>query len=102
VIRPGPPPEGGRAPLKEVSASYDSIRGKIATRWIRGPAGRFDLEVSIPANTRATVYLPAEKSATITEGGRPLAAAEGVKLRGTEDGRAVLEVESGSYRFSVN
>jgi alpha-L-rhamnosidase len=45
------------------------------------------------------VYVPAQAADEITEGGRPLARARGVKFVRMEDGRAVLEVVSGSYRF---
>jgi len=57
------------------------------------------LEARIPANTTATIDLPTSIPGEITESGRPLADAEAVKLQRTEDGRAVVEVGSGTYRF---
>jgi alpha-L-rhamnosidase len=56
--------------------------------------------VSIPANTTATVYLPTPEAASITEGGKGLAQAQGVKFLRTEGERAVLAVELGIYRFA--
>ncbi|MCX6899586.1 MAG: hypothetical protein NT105_12925 [Verrucomicrobia bacterium] len=38
---------------------------------------------------------------TITESGKPLVAAPGVKFLRLEGDRAVLEVEAGSYRFGT-
>jgi alpha-L-rhamnosidase len=70
----------------------------MASRWKRTAEG-FELEATIPANTYATVYLPAQAADEITESGRPLSRARGVKLDRMENGRAVLEVVSGSYRF---
>jgi alpha-L-rhamnosidase len=101
AIKPEPPSENSNpdhAPIHWVSASYDSIRGPIASRWKR-TAQDFELEASIPANTHATVYVPAHAVVEITESGRPLARAKGVKFVRMEDGRAVLHVVSGSYRF---
>ena len=95
IVRPGPPAPGSnpdRPPVSRVSASYDSPRGKIASSWKR-EADRFELDVTVPANTSATVYLPARNEAGITESGKP------VKVLRMEDGRAVLSVDSGSYKF---
>ena len=46
--------------------------------------------------------MPAKSADTITESGKPLAKAPGVKFLRMEGDRAVLEVEAGSYRFQVN
>jgi alpha-L-rhamnosidase len=101
AIKPEPPTVNSNpdhAPIDRISASYDSIRGPIASRWKR-TAQDFELEATIPANTSATVYLPAQAVVEITESGRPLSRAKGVKFVRMEDGCAVLDVVSGSYRF---
>ncbi len=101
VIKPEPPsPDSNpdHRPIGWVSASYDSIHGPIASRWKRSAEG-FALEAVIPANTQATVYVPAGSPEGITESGRPVRSAKGVKFLRMEDGRAVLEVASGVYRF---
>jgi alpha-L-rhamnosidase len=84
--------------LSWAKTSYKSIRGEIASNWTRND-GILTLEVTIPANTTATIDLPTSATGEITESGRPLADAEAVKLQRTEDGRAVIEVGSGTYRF---
>ncbi|MCX6909134.1 MAG: hypothetical protein NTY01_13980, partial [Verrucomicrobia bacterium] len=56
--------------------------------------------VTIPANTTATVLVPAKSADAITESGRSLVKATGVKFLRMEGDRAVLEVEAGSYRFA--
>ena len=43
--------------LTSAKASYDSVRGRIVSDW-KIKDGRFDLTVTIPANTTATVYVP--------------------------------------------
>jgi alpha-L-rhamnosidase len=101
IIRPAPPsPDSNpeQKPIDWVRAHYDSIHGRIASAWKR-EAGRFELAVTIPANTTATVYLPASKAESITESGASLVNAKGVKFLKMEDDRALLAVESGIYRF---
>jgi len=92
-----PVPGGG---LGFVRASYDSIRGPIKTEW-RVKDGALSLDLTVPANTTATVYVPAADPAKVTEGGRPAAQAAGVKFLRAEAGAAVYEVGSGTYQFGA-
>ncbi|HNS19008.1 MAG TPA: family 78 glycoside hydrolase catalytic domain [Sedimentisphaerales bacterium] len=94
VIRPQ---MGGR--LSWAKTSYNSIRGKIATAW-KVDGDTLKLDVTIPANTTATVYVPAVDAASIRERRKPVAQAEGVRLVDTKDGEVVLEVGSGVYHFT--
>ena len=101
IIRPMPPsPKSNpdQPPIDWVRAHYDSIHGRINSAWKR-EGERFELQVTIPANTTATVYLPTIDSTSITEDGRNLADAKGVKMLRTEGPCAVLLVQSGAYRF---
>ncbi len=79
-------------------AEYRSIRGKIGTRW-QVDSGRLSLEVTVPANTTATVYVPTNDPSGVTESGKPAEQSAGVKLLRTESGRSVYLVESGQYCF---
>jgi len=63
--------------------------------------GRFSLDVTIPANTSAAVFLPAREAAAITESGKELAQAQGVKFLRRAGDRVVLAVESGAYHFAT-
>ncbi|HTE16882.1 MAG TPA: family 78 glycoside hydrolase catalytic domain [Armatimonadota bacterium] len=101
LLRPGPPtPAAGMEPppIDWVKAEYDSPTGPIAVRWKRD-GRRFELETTLPANTTATLYLPATGFAAITEGGKPLGKSEGARFERMEGDRAVLALGSGSYRF---
>ena len=101
LIRPNPPTPNSNPdekPLEWVRAYYDSIRGKISSSW-KMEGGNFELAITIPANTMATVYLPAGNPADVTENGKALAQATGVKFLRKEGDRVVLAVESGSYQF---
>ncbi len=86
--------------LTWAKTSYKSIRGEIATSWARYGT-QLNLDVTIPANTTATISVPASDPGQITESSKPLAQAEGLKLLRTEDGRSVLEADSDTYRFAA-
>lgn len=79
-----------------VKANYDSIRGKIVCDWKRN-AEKFNLKITIPANTTATVFVLAKSANAVTEGGKPAPLSKGVKFLRMESGRAVFAVESGEY-----
>ena len=85
--------------LNWVKAHYDSIRGRIASEW-HYENGRFALNVTIPPNTSATVYIPAKDASNVTEGGIPADRAEGVKFLAFDDGFASYGIKSGAYSFS--
>jgi alpha-L-rhamnosidase len=93
VIEPHP---GGR--LSHADTSYRSIRGEITTAW-NEKNGKLTLYVTIPANTTATVILPASGPDAITENNRPLPQSEGTKVESSAAGRTVLKIGSGRYAF---
>ena len=101
IIRPNPPSPGATGepkPIDWVKAHYDSIHGRIASEWrTNGPD--FELRTTIPANTTATIFLPAKDATSVIEGGKPLADAPGVKRLRIEPGCVVIAVESGNYQF---
>lgn len=84
--------------LTWVKARYDSVRGRIASEWKR-EGDRLTLRVTIPANTVATLYVPARDAKTVRESGGPAAAARGVKFLRTEGAAAVFALQSGAYTF---
>jgi alpha-L-rhamnosidase len=89
-------PGGG---FTEVKASHETPYGKVASAWTLKD-GAFDLRVEVPANTRATVRLPSAQLARVTEGGQPLAGANGIGAPRQDGDTVVVEVGSGAYRFS--
>jgi alpha-L-rhamnosidase len=91
--------------LTSASASLRSLRGLIASSWSLKD-GTCTLDVTLPANTTATVYVPAANAAAVQESGQPAAGrfaapAEGVKWLRAEGPEAVFEVQSGVYRFTA-
>jgi alpha-L-rhamnosidase len=73
-----------------VKAHHDSPYGRITVAWKRD-AGKLTLDVTIPVNTTATVYVPG--SDVESDGGRQLR---------VENGATVFAIESGSYQFKSN
>jgi alpha-L-rhamnosidase len=80
--------------LTWANTRHDSPRGLIETRWTRKD-GVFQLEVTIPANTTASVALPAAKRAKITLEGKEIS--PGTRT----DDHATFEVGSGHHTFLV-
>ncbi|RYF52205.1 MAG: alfa-L-rhamnosidase, partial [Cytophagaceae bacterium] len=84
--------------LTWAKGSYHSMAGKIAVDW-KVDEGTFQLAVQIPANTTATVFLPAGKS--ISENGQRITGSTNIRILETTDAGTALLVPSGSYTFSV-
>ena len=85
--------------LTWAKTSYDSIHGKIASAWQR-TGNQLTLDVIVPANTTATVCVPTRNLASITESGKPVDQAEGVKFLRQENDKCVFAVGSGTYTFT--
>ena len=84
--------------LKSVRAAYRSFYGLISSEWkLDGEA--FTLDVTVPANATATVYVPAAGEAAVTESAGPASQADGVRFLRLEGAAAVYEIGSGSYHF---
>ena len=79
--------------MDRMAGSYESINGTIASSWERTD-GTLRLQVTIPVNTTAKIYIPAAEAATVTEGDTP--------VTGTwAGGYRMVEVGSGKYDFLV-
>ena len=81
-----------------VKCHHDSPYGRIVSNWKR-EGDMVSMDLTIPPNTTATVYVPAKVATGITESGKPASKAEGVKFLRMENGIAVYAVGSGTYRF---
>ncbi len=77
--------------LTFVRASHQSPYGLISSEW-RRTGQNFDWQIQIPANTTATVCVPAAELENVT--------AAGLTATRFENGRAVFELGSGTYHFT--
>ena len=86
--------------ISSAKASYLSPYGLISSDWKKG-AGSFQLKVEIPANTTATVYLPANKTSFIKVNGQALSTGSGARIIKHLKGKTLVAVGSGIYEFVV-
>ena len=86
--------------LTWVKTSYNSVHGLIATHWIR-KGRKLELNVEIPPNTTAAVYVPAGDIHSVKLNGRPALDSKSVRLVKVATDRVVLEIVSGKYKFSA-
>ena len=80
--------------MMSARGEYDSIYGKIVTDWKGTADGPFSLQVTIPANTSAKIFLPGIGAGHVTEDGQAVDVHH-------EDGSYVMQIGSGSYSFEV-
>lgn len=95
IIRPQPVGD-----LTFARAEYDSIHGRIVSAW-KIKNGVFNLDVVIPPNTTATIFLPNAKLANVRVDGSPAIKADGVISFAQEAKITTLEVGSGEYNFTT-
>ena len=98
-IEPKPALAPGAGGFTYAKATYDSINGKIISDW-KIKDNTFTLNVTIPANTTATVYVPAANVESVKESGRNATKAEAVRFLQAENGKAAFAVGSGTYKFT--
>jgi alpha-L-rhamnosidase len=80
--------------ITSAKTNYHSAYGEVVSDWRLVKAKQFELNVIIPANTTAAIYLPANKKSIIKQNGKlikPLFA----------EGKAVVQTGSGEYNFVV-
>ena len=92
-----PRPGGG---LSFARAAYDSVYGSIESGW-RIENDCLTWDVTVPANTTATAFIPTLPGSEVRESGQPLGAAEGISMVREETGEVICEIKSGKYRFTV-
>jgi alpha-L-rhamnosidase len=101
IIAPCPPdPKSNpdNRPIFQVQAEYDSPHGKITVYWVR-VGGQFRLNVTIPANTTATIEIPTTDPNSVRESGHAISVARDIKMLAPKQNRLVVEVPAGSFSF---
>lgn len=89
-------------PANEITwakGSYKSPYGTIRSEW-EANTSTFTYNATVPANTTATVYIPAMSQDSVREGELLASEAEGINFVGYENGKAIYELESGTYEFT--
>ncbi|MGE4587020.1 MAG: family 78 glycoside hydrolase catalytic domain [Mangrovibacterium sp.] len=86
--------------LDYAHAELETYYGKVVSGW-KHSGESLRMDVQIPANTSALVYIPAGDAGQIKEGRKDLSSVREVELIGAEDGYVVVRIGSGSYQFIV-
>lgn len=84
--------------LTWAKASYNSVQGEVMSSW-EIKEGRFNLDVNIPVNSTAKIYIPSNSLESVFEGDIKLSEVEGVRILKFLDRRVLVEVGSGNYSF---
>jgi alpha-L-rhamnosidase len=87
IIKPKPSDK-----VHSVSSRYDSQYGPISVNW-QEKKGRFSLDVGIPVNTSAVIWVPAAKGRKID--------GDGANFLYRRDGYVVYQAGSGIYHLSA-
>ncbi len=87
--------------LTHMDAELMTPYGKAGSEW-KILNNQFVMDVTVPVNTTATVYLPAISANKITESGNPLLSVKEISITGTEKDYVVVKIGSGSYSFIIN
>ena len=93
-----PHPGGG---LSFASANYHSMYGDIESSW-KISNKNFELAVSVPPNTTATIKLPFAKVENVLEGQKLLEISKGIFDVVQKEDLVILNVGSGNYNFKYN
>ncbi len=87
--------------LTSAKADLQTYYGKASSAW-EFQNDLLILTAEIPANTMATIFIPAKSADDITEGGKKISANKDFKIVGQEDKYVKIETGSGKYVFSIN
>ena len=84
--------------LTYANADLKTYYGVVSSHW-KIDSDRLQLDVEIPSNTKATVYIPASSIDAIKEDDISLSSARHIKVTGKEGNYVVAEIGSGKYHF---
>lgn len=82
-----------------VCVEYESIYGKIKCNWKKTKSNNMLINITIPVNTTASLYLPFTNIEKLLEKKKNIYETEGVNNYEILDGTLKLEVGSGDYEF---
>jgi len=85
--------------LRFATASIETYYGKLSSEW-KKENGTTVLNVEVPANTTATIFIPANSAEGVSESGKNIQTV--FKQVETKNGYIVLKTGSGKYSFVVN
>lgn len=97
TFRVSPPASG----LSWAAGTVPTPRGSVVVAWRRAGGSPYisALDLSVPPNSKAWVTLPTDRPDGVTEGGRPVASAPGMRILSATGDNLLVTVGGGDYRF---
>ncbi|MBN2764499.1 MAG: family 78 glycoside hydrolase catalytic domain, partial [Bacteroidales bacterium] len=86
--------------LDVVRTRYHTPYGYVKSEW-KDTGTALEMNIEIPVNTEATVYLPVTDISRIIEGNRYLKELPKIKILGTEQNQLKVKIGSGNYNFMI-
>lgn len=83
-----------------INGSYKSINGNISSAW-NWKGKEVHLNIEIPVNTTAKVYIPTAEINNIKEGNKAISKLTSITILESNDQETILEIGSGTYSFRV-
>lgn len=93
------PRQGGG--LTQATATLHTYYGKLSSAWKIDGDGDFVFDVEVPANTTATIFIPAPNEDAVTESGKKISLQKDLQTSAGENGFVVVKTGSGKYQFVV-
>jgi len=98
--------------LTYMNADLETYYGRVSSHWRRSGgsggslsvsgSGHVALDVVIPVNTTAVIYIPSGSASAVFEGGLALGSHPEIRVVGREGEYTVVEVGSGQYHFTAD
>ncbi len=85
--------------FSKVSGSLDTYYGMVSCSWSLD-SGKLQMDVIIPPNTTADIFVPVNSPAGVSEGGRPLGGETAIRTEGMANGYLKVKAGSGTYHFT--
>jgi alpha-L-rhamnosidase len=94
ILKPTPDPD---KVMTFAKGYYDSMYGRISSEW-KIENGKWVYKCTVPANTTATLHLPAQSLSQVKESGKSIVQWVGAKQA---NGEVILPLGSGEYLFEI-
>ena len=86
--------------LQSAEGSLQTVKGVIRSAW-KKQKNVLEWNVTVPANSMATLWIPTSRPASVKEGGRSVSRVASIRPLQSVEGYALYEVGSGDYRFTA-
>ncbi len=87
--------------IRFANTTFQSPYGKIICNWEKQKEFTI-INVEVPANSSATLFIPVNETSTVLEGNKMLDKSSDVQILKKQDGKLICHIGSGKYAFRIN